>query len=138
MTFETFGLHEAYKRVQKVGDHLSEFATVIEWEQFRPIFDDLYHNTTVKGGRPNVDPIVMTKLLVLEALYNLSDPELERQVTDRISFRKFIGFDNGVPDFPAVWFFRERLIQSGKYQEIWDTFQEQVNHKDLTITKGVI
>jgi len=138
MTFETFGLNVAYKRVQKVGDHLSEFSTVIEWDQFRPLFEDLYHNNTRKGGRPNVDPIVMIKLLVLQSLYNLSDPELERQVTDRISFRKFIGFTTEIPDFSTVWFFRERLIKSGKYQEVWNTFQTQLEQKGLKITRGVI
>jgi IS5 family transposase len=138
MTFETFGLNEAYKRVQKVGDHLSEFATLIEWDVFRPIFEDLYHNKTSKGGRPNVDPIVMIKLLVLQSLYNLSDPELERQVTDRISFRKFIGFTTEIPDFSTVWLFRERLIESGKYEEVWNTFQAQIDLKGLKITRGVI
>jgi IS5 family transposase len=77
-------------------------------------------------------------VVVPQALYMHSDSEPERQLADRISLRKFIGFDNGVPDFSTVWLFRERLIQSGKYQEIWDTFQEQVSHKGLTITKGVI
>ena len=33
----------------------------------------------------------MVKLLVLQAWYGLSDPELERQATDRISFRRFLG-----------------------------------------------
>lgn len=138
MTFETFGLNEAYKRVQKIGDRLSEFESLIEWDQFRPLLEGLYHNNTGKGGRPNVDPIVMIKLLVLQSLYNLSDPELERQVTDRISFRKFIGFNHGIPDFSTVWFFRERLTESGKDQEVWDTFQAQINQKGLTITRGVI
>ncbi|MDI9633165.1 MAG: IS5 family transposase [Methanolinea sp.] len=138
MTFETFGLHEAYKRVQKVGDRLSEFESIIDWDQFRPILEDLYKNKKGKGGRPNIDPVVMVKLLVLQKLYNFSDPELERQVTDRISFRKFIGFHHGVPDFSTVWFFRERLKESGKYQEIWDNFQAQIAAKGLAITRGVI
>ncbi|MEM2124129.1 MAG: hypothetical protein QXL43_02190, partial [Methanolinea sp.] len=57
-TFETFGLHEACKRVQKVGDRLSEFASIIDWDQFRPILEDLYRNKEGKGGRPNIDPVV--------------------------------------------------------------------------------
>jgi len=80
----------------------------------------------------------MIKLLILQSLYNLSDPELERQVTDRISFRKFIGFKTEIPDFSTVWFFRERLIKSGKYQEVWNTFQAQLDLKGLKITRGVI
>ena len=80
----------------------------------------------------------MIKLLVLQSLYNLSDPELERQETDRISFRKFIGFNTEIPDFSTVWLFRERLIESGKYEGVWNTFQAQLDLKGLKITRGVI
>lgn len=34
---------------------------------------------------------MMVKLLVLQAWHGLSDPELERQVSDRISFMKYSG-----------------------------------------------
>jgi IS5 family transposase len=35
---------------------------------------------------------LIVKILVLQAWYGLSDPELERQVVDRISFRRFLGY----------------------------------------------
>jgi len=38
------------------------------------------------------DEILMVNLLVLQAWHGLSDPELGRQVADRISFMKFLGF----------------------------------------------
>jgi Transposase domain (DUF772). len=44
---------------------------------FRPILSNLYDNRTEKGGRPNVDEVVMLKVLVLQNWYNLSDPEME-------------------------------------------------------------
>ncbi|MEM4115721.1 MAG: transposase [Saccharolobus sp.] len=39
----------------------------------RPVLKDLYHNDTEKGGRPNIDEIVMIKSLFLQAIYNISD-----------------------------------------------------------------
>jgi len=36
-----------------------------------------------KGGRLDIDEIVMIKMLVLQQWQGLSDPELERQVNDR-------------------------------------------------------
>lgn len=39
-----------------------------------------------------MDEVVMMKSLVLQQWYGLSDPELERQVADRISFQRFLGF----------------------------------------------
>ena len=137
-SFESFGLNEAYTRVQKVGDKLADFEILIDWEVFRPILEGMYQNNTEKGGRPNIDVVVMFKILVLQSLYSLSDPELERQVLDRISFRKFIGFSEKVPDFSTVWKFKERLIQTGKESELWNAFQDQLDLKGLQVKKGVI
>jgi IS5 family transposase len=41
----------------------------------------------------------MVRLLVLQQWHGLSDPELEKQVADRLSFRKFIGFSEHIPDY---------------------------------------
>ncbi len=81
-----FTLSEEYKRIEQLGDKLAQLEAMIDWEAFRPIVAGLYDNRSEKGGRPNIDEVVMIKLLVLQAWYGLSDPELERQVADRISF----------------------------------------------------
>jgi IS5 family transposase len=60
----------------------------------------------------------MVKTLVLQHWFNLSDPELERQVADRISFRIFLGTTEVIPDFSTVWLFRERLIECGRYEDL--------------------
>ena len=52
----------------------------------------MYDNRSERGGRPNIDEIIMVKMLVLQSWYGLSDPELERQANDRISFQKFLGY----------------------------------------------
>ena len=43
------------------------------------------------AGRPAWDPITMLKCMMLQRWFNLSDPQLEEQLKDRISFRKFVG-----------------------------------------------
>ena len=67
-----------------------EIESVIDWEAFRLIVGEMYENRSERGGRPNIDEVLMVKLLVLQQWHGLSDPELEKQVTDRISFRKFL------------------------------------------------
>jgi len=64
-SFKAYLLREIYKKVQKQGDKLAEIEPLIDWEAFRPIIQSLYTNNTPRGGRPNVDPVVMVKLLVL-------------------------------------------------------------------------
>ena len=90
--FTAWGLREAYKNVEKLGDRLSQITNLIEWEPFRPILEEMYHNKTERGGRPNFDVILMLKVLLLQQWYGLSDFETEKQISDRISFMKFLGF----------------------------------------------
>jgi len=102
-SFTDFAFNEEYKRVQRLGDRLAEIESLIDWGAFRPIVGELYDNRSERGGRPNIDEVVMVKLLVLQQWHGLSDPELEKQVTDQISFRKFLGFPEIIPDYTTVW-----------------------------------
>ncbi|MEM4068177.1 MAG: transposase [Candidatus Micrarchaeaceae archaeon] len=53
---------------------------IIDREYLKTILKDLYHNNTEKGGRPNIDEIVMIKSLFLQAIYNICDEALEREL----------------------------------------------------------
>jgi len=91
---------------------------------------------TEKGGRPNIDEIIMIKIFNLAGMHGLSDPELERQITDRISFRKFLGFPASIPDYSTVWIFRERLSKTGRDKKIWQELQRQLDAKGLEGKEG--
>jgi len=137
-SLKAFFLREAYKETQKLGDKLADIEPLIDWNAFTPIIQPLYDNQGPQGGRPNVDPVVMVKLLVLQQWYGLSDPELERQATDRISFRRFLGFPGAIPDSTTVWLFRERLAESGRDKAVWEELQRQLDGKGLSVRKGVV
>ena len=89
-SFTSFGLNQAYSRLSKVGDPLSQVNSLLDWERFRPITEDLYDNKTEKGGHPNIDSVLMIKILVLQQWYGLSDQAMERGIADRLSFMKFL------------------------------------------------
>ena len=137
-TLTAFALKEEYKRLENLGDKLSEIESLIDWKPFRPMIDEMYNNKTELGGRPNNDAIVMLKMIILQQWHGLSDPELEKQATDRISFRKFLGFPNKIPDRSTVWDFKERISKTGKESAIWDEMQRQLDAKGLKIKKGMI
>jgi IS5 family transposase len=80
----------------------------------------------------------MIKLLLLQEMFGLSDPQLELQVADRISFRVFLGTTETIPDYTTVWKFRKRLEESGKYNDIWDEFANQLRAMGYDVKKGVI
>jgi IS5 family transposase len=137
-TFKAYMLKKAYQRYQKLGDRLAKIEPLIDWEAFRPIITGLYNNKGPQGGRPNIDPVVMMKMLVLQSWYGLSDPELERQVADRISFQRFLGYPETLPDYSTVWQLRERLAESGRDKAVWEELQRQLDAKGLKVKKGVV
>ena len=137
-SFSSYLFRKAYKKIHKLGDKLAKIEPLIDWEAFTPIIQPLYDNQGPQGGRPNIDPVVMVKMLVLQSWYGLSDPELERQANDRISFRSFLGFPETLPDYSTVWQFRERLAESGRDKLVWEELQRQLDAKGLKVKKGVV
>jgi IS5 family transposase len=137
-TLIDFAIKAEYARIKALGDDLCEIGSQIDWERFRFLDPLIYKNKTSRGGRPNIDIAIMVKLLALQHWFGLSDPDLERQVADRISFRIFLGTTEVVPDFSTVWLFRERLIESGRFEDLWDELQRQIDEKGYTVKEGSI
>lgn len=138
MTFESYILKEKYKKVKGLGDRLELMKQQIDWEPFIPIIKDAFDNDTEIGGRPNTDEKVIVRCMLLQSWYGLSDPELEFQCHDRISFQNFIGFDQKIPDFTTIWRIRDRLKERGKDKLIWEELQRQLEDKGYKVRKGVI
>jgi len=64
------------------------------------------------NGRPSYDPVVMFKILFLGFLYNVSgEQNLLDEVSDRASFRQFVGLDltDNIPDRTSLVKFRMKL-----------------------------
>jgi len=131
-------LQEYNQEVLPRGDKLSALVALIDWNAFLPMESTLYKNKSERGGRPNISIIIMIKLLILQQLYGLSDPQLELQVADRISFRVFLGTTEIIPDYSTVWLFRERLKENGNLDSIWEEFVNQLKAKGYDVKKGVI
>jgi len=131
-------LQEYNEKILPRGDKLSALASLVDWNAFLPIEHKLYKNKSERGGRPNISIIIMIKLLILQQLYGLSDPQLELQVADRFSFRVFLGTTEVIPDYSTVWLFRERLKENGMLESIWEEFINQLKAKGYDVQKGVI
>ena len=74
-----------------------------------------------KGGRPPFDAVLMFKVLLLQALYNLSDDQTEFQIRDRLSFMRFLGLGlhDRVPDAKTMWLFRELLVRAKAIEKLF-------------------
>ena len=92
---------------------LDRLSQVIGFEVFRPELESKLLNTEKKnnaGAKP-YDVVMMLKILIPQRYYGLGDTNLEYQILDRLSFKKFLGLESGdkVPDEKAVRLFRERI-----------------------------
>jgi IS5 family transposase len=71
----------------------------------------------------------MFKIMVLQALYSLSDDQAEFQIMDRRTFGRFLGLlDAGdrVPDAKTIWLFRERLTQARAVEKLFGRFDKHL------------
>ena len=57
----------------------------------------------------------MTKFLILQALYGLSDDQTEFMIRDRLSFMRFLGLgpSDGVLDATMVWLVTDAAARNG-------------------------
>src|SRR6056297_2424122 len=90
-----FDLSDRYASLDAKKDPLVEIDAVVPWEEFRPTLEGVWRKPDAerksRAGRKPMDAVVMFKTLVLSALYNLSDDQIEYQVRDRLSFMRFLG-----------------------------------------------
>jgi hypothetical protein len=115
-----FDLSRRCEGLDASGDPLVAIAAAVPFELFR----GKLQRALVKGclrkadgdrksaaGRKSWDEVLIFKILVLQALYNLSDDGQEYQLRDRLSFMRFAGLclEDAVPDAKTLWLYREAL-----------------------------
>ncbi|MFY8040788.1 MAG: transposase, partial [Bosea sp. (in: a-proteobacteria)] len=111
-----FAIDERLKRLSDLGDQLEAFAGAVDFEVFRAdLVKALSYSDGSRGGRPPFDPVMMLKVLVIQAANTLSDERTEILISDRLSFMRFLGLglSDRVPDARTIWLFREKLTKAG-------------------------
>ena len=120
-----FDIDERLKRLSDLGDQLLAFAGAVDFEIFRAdLVAALGYGDGAQGGRPPFDPVLMFKIMVIQAANNLSDERTEFLINDRLSFMRFLGLGlhDRVPDARTIWLFREKLTRAGAMTALFDRF----------------
>ncbi|NLM67833.1 MAG: IS5 family transposase [Enterococcus sp.] len=128
------------ERLSAIGNPLEKISTVINFEIFRNTLETKLLNTEKKsnaGAKP-YDVVMMFKIMILQRYYGLGDKQVEFQINDRLSFKKFLGLESGdkVPDEKTVWAFRENLTKSGVVELLFSQFNEFLEAKNLIFNEG--
>jgi IS5 family transposase len=80
----------------------------------------------------------MFKILILKTLYNLSDEHTELLISDRLSFREFLGlsFSDTIPEARTIWLFAELLKEQDRERHLFDLFHEELARHGLAAKGG--
>lgn len=136
-----FDVDERLKRLSDLGDELLGFAGAVDFELFRPdLASALNYSDGSQGGRPPFDPVLMFKILVIQATNNLSDERAEFLINDRLSFMRFLGLGlaDRVPDARTIWLFREKLTKAGAIKGLFERFDQAVRAAGFIAMSGQI
>ena len=117
---------------------LEKMEKLVPWKEISEEIEGAIYDGHM--GRPGFPVHVLLKAMFLELWYGLSDPELEEQISDRVSFQKFLGVRNrrDIPDETTVCRFRGKLIDLNAEKELFDFVQQLINEHGLRINQGTI
>ena len=136
-----FDDHFLMEKLTKLGDPLRKLDKFINWKIFETPINEAFKNEDrdlSKGGRPSFNRLTLFKALIIQSLYNLSDEQLEYQIVDRASFKRFLELKKSdkVPDSKTFWFFREQLIAKDVIIDLFKTFNETLDAAGVFANEG--
>lgn len=117
---------------------LQKMEELVPWKEISDEIEGAVYDGHM--GRPGFPVHVLLKALFLELWYGLSDPELEEQVLDRVSFQRFLGVRNrrDIPDETTVCRFRGKLVELNAEKELFEFVQRMIDERGLRLNRGTI
>ncbi len=117
---------------------LDRLASLVKWYRFEKLAGHL--RDEAGPGRPGYPVLVLIKALLLQALYGLSDRELEDALNDRLSFRRFVGLglEISAPDHTVLNRFRNRLITEGLLEKLFAELDRQLDNAGVVLKRGTM
>jgi IS5 family transposase len=118
-----FADQEREAKLNKLGDALQVMEQHVDFAALAAEVDlAAPRPSRERGGRPPFPTELMVRVLLIQQLFNLSDEQMEFQLLDRLSFQRFVGLraSSQIPDRTTIWTFKERLIQAGASESVFD------------------
>lgn len=112
---------------------------VVKWKNIEALLLEHYEVGTSKEGADAYPPLMLLKSMLLQKWFHIpSDPELENQINDRISFKKFLGLtlDKLSPDHSTFSRFRSRISKEAMI-ELNNVVLQEFAKRGLSINEGI-
>ena len=136
--FADFALASSLKHNRSLKN-MEKLNEAINWSRVEEILMNHYSVGTSSEGADAYPPLLLFKCLLLQKWFRInSDPELENQINDRLSFKRFLGlsFSKPSPDHSTFSRFRSRLSKNAMDQ-INSEILRQFENQGLTINEGI-
>ena len=129
---------DAFGSGQVANGQLDRLNALVKWYRFAKLASHLRDETS--PGRPGWPVLVLLKAVLLQALYGLSERELEAALIDRNSFRRFVGLslEDAVPDHTVLNRFRNRLIGEGLLEKMFAELERQLEQAGVILKRGTM
>ncbi len=124
--------NRAIKRMEQIN-------AIVDWSRIEKLLMRSYPVGKGARGSEAYPPVLLMKCLLLQQWFHIdSDPELETQINDRNSFKKFLGLslDDPAPDHSTVSRFRGRFSKE-TMRLVNSELLNQFAANGLTINEGV-
>jgi IS5 family transposase len=118
---------------------LRQVNNTIDWQPVQNLLFKYYETGKAKNGERAYPPLLLFKCLLLQKWFQIkSDPELESQINDRLSFKSFLELPLDVPspDHSTFSRFRKRVSKKAMIQ-INSALLKQFHRLGLSINEGV-
>jgi IS5 family transposase len=130
--FSSIEKNRAIKRMEQIN-------AIVDWSRIEKLLLRTYPVGKSAKGNEAYPPVLLMKCLLLQQWFHIdSDPELETQINDRASFKKFLelSFDDPAPDHSTFSRFRGRFSKD-TMRMINNELLNQFAAKGLTINEGI-
>lgn len=121
----------------KAITELDEAHELIDWHRIEALLKDIHNKPCGELAYP---PLMMFKALLLQSWYDLSDPQLEKQLARDLLFRRFVGLSlsGTVPDHSTLWRFRQELDQRHVKEALLQEINQQLSEHSVYVKHGEI
>lgn len=121
-----------------VNRQLDRLDELVKWYRFEKLIRHL--RDAAGPGRPGYPVLALFKAILLQALYGLSERELEGALNDRLSFRRFVGLslEAEVPDHTVLNRFRNQLVAEGLLEKLFAELDRQLDKAGIVLKRGTM
>lgn len=131
------GLADALATHHESLEELDDLHDLIDWKRIEHL---LRHVHSATKGEPAWHPVIMFKVLLLQKIYSLSDPKMEKQLARDLLFRRFAGLSltDDTPDHSTIWRFHKKLAGEQLADKLFNEIFTQLEQQNIIIKQGSV